>query len=526
MKNSIKEAIEPIIGRDFVLEKPKDITLGDYATPVAFSLAKVLRKSPMVIADELCQKLQSVELFQEVTSIKGYVNFKLKKSFLDDFAKKSIKNSFTCRDKNQSILIEFVSANPTGPLHIGHARGAVVGDSLCRVGRHLGYMVASEYYVNDAGSQIELLGLSIYYLGKINIMQEPMEEPKEYYRGDYINDLAKLAKEKFGKEIFEDEKNIKTLSNWGKDQMLTRIQQDLASVDIEFDKFASERELYKKWDESFTKLTKNRKTYEKNDKIWIKSSECGDEKDRVIVREDSRPTYLAGDIIYHDDKFKRGFDRYINIWGADHHGYIARVKASINFLGFDEDKLEVILAQMVSLLKDGEPYKMSKRAGNFILMSDVVDEVGKDALRFIFLSKKCDTHLEFDVEILKKHDSSNPIYYINYAHARINQLFKKSGKNPDELLHVSFDNLSDDGVNLLFNALLLNEVLEDAFNTRQMQKITDYLKYLASLFHKFYNEHKVVGEQNEDVYLKLFSVVKASIHKGLELIGIEAKEVM
>lgn len=526
MKNTIKEVIKPIIGEDFILEKPKDVSLGDYATPVAFSLAKVLRKSPMIIADELAEKLEKLELFESVTSIKGYVNFKLKRSFLNDFAQKTVENDFTCNSKDESILIEYVSANPTGPLHIGHARGAVVGDSLCRVGRHLGYKVDSEYYVNDAGSQMERLGLSIYYLGKINILKEDMKEPDEYYKGEYVNDLALEAQEKFGKEIFENEENIKTLSDWGKDKMLKRIKQDLASVGIEFDKFMSEKALYGKWDESFEKLEKNEKTYKKNEKIWIKSSECGDEKDRVIVREDGRPTYLAGDIIYHDDKFARGFDKYINIWGADHHGYIARVKAAINFLGYDDEKLEIILAQMVSLLKNGEPYKMSKRAGNFILMSDITHEIGKDALRFIFLSKKCDTHLEFDIDILKNQDSSNPIFYINYAHARINQLFKKSGKNFDELLDVSLDKLNDSGKNLLFNALMLNDTLQDAFSSRQMQKVTDYLYFLSSLTHKFYNEHKVIGDENEMLYLKLLGIVKSSIHRGLNLIGIDAKEVM
>ncbi len=525
MKNTIKELIKPIIGDDFVLEKPKDITLGDYATPVAFSQAKLLRKSPMLIADELSEKLKEVEVFEEVSAIKGYVNFKLKRSFLDEFAKKSVENNFTCKMGNEKVLVEYVSANPTGPLHIGHARGAVVGDSLCRVGRHLGYDVVSEYYVNDAGNQIQLLGLSLLYAGKKYIQNQDIKEPEEFYRGEYINDMAMDAKEEFGEEIF-DEQNIEKLSTWGKDKMLERIKQDLLHVGISFDSFVSEKELYKNWDKSFDKLNKNKKTYTKDEKVWISSSECGDEKDRVIVREDGRPTYLAGDIIYHDDKFSRGYDRYINIWGADHHGYIARVKAAINFLGYNEEKLEVILAQMVSLLKNGEPYKMSKRAGNFILMDDVVEEIGKDALRFIFLSKKCDTHLEFDVQSLKNSDSSNPIYYINYAHARINQVFKKSGKRYEDVLHVGFENLEEDGMNLLFNALLLNEILEDAYKSRQMQKLTDYLKYLASLTHKFYNEHKVVGSENEDMYLKLLWVVKTSIHKGLELIGIEAKEVM
>lgn len=526
MKDSIKKAISPILGEDFVLEKPKDSSLGDYATPIAFSLAKIQKKSPMIIAEELASKLRQVEFFEEVSAIKGYVNFKLSTEFLDNFACYALKNNFKNKPKNESYLIEFVSANPTGPLHIGHTRGAVFGDSLCQIGKHLGYEVTSEYYVNDAGNQIDLLGLSIYLAGKEHILQEDVTKPDEYYRGEYVIDLAHVAHKELGEHIFKDEQNIPTLSGFGKEKMLERIRNDLQKIHIQFDNFVSEKALYKKWNGSFEKLQNNKKTYEKEGKIWIKSGEFFDEKDRVIVREDGRPTYLAGDIIYHDDKFSRDFDHYINIWGADHHGYIARVKAAINFLGYQEKKLEVILAQMVSLLKKGEPYKMSKRAGNFILLSDITDEIGSDALRFIFLSKKCDTHLEFDVEVLKNHDSSNPVYYINYAHARVNQIFQKSGKSQDEILQVSLKGLNEDGKNLLFNALLLNEVLEDAFNSKQLQKVTDYLKYLASLFHKFYNEHKVVGSKDELVYLKLFAVVAQSIKTGLLLIGIKAKEVM
>ncbi len=523
MKASIQELLKPILG-ECVLEKPRDASLGDYATPIAFSLAKELKKSPMIIAEELCEKLESVEIFQSVSAVKGYINFKLKTEFLDDFAKKSMANDFSCEDKNQSLLVEYVSANPTGPLHIGHARGAVIGDSLCRVGRHLGYEVVSEYYVNDAGNQIDLLGLSLQYAWKLS-KYENTPEPEEYYKGEYIKDLALKAKNEFGEEIFDEQKR-EYLNNWAKDEMLGLIKENLEHANISFDNFVSEKALFSKWEQTLVKLEKNGKIYEQDGNKWIRSTDLGDEKDRVVVRKDGRPTYLAGDIIYHDDKFLRGYDKYINIWGADHHGYIARVKAAINFLGHDEQKLEIMLAQMVSLLKDGEPYKMSKRAGNFILMDDVVKEIGKDALRFIFLSKKCDTHLEFDVQTFKNSDNSNPIFYINYAHARINQVFKKADKSPKDVFDVSLNALQNDGLNLLFTALLLNEVLEDAFKTRQMQKITDYLKHLASLTHKFYNEHKVVGSEHEDIYLKLFSIVKHSIHKGLELIGIEAKDMM
>ncbi|MBE0496000.1 MAG: arginine--tRNA ligase [Campylobacterales bacterium] len=527
MKQTVAQKIAEKLDFDFVLEKPKDPSFGHYATPV-FSLAKIQRKSPVVIAQECATLFANEDAFESVQAVGGYVNFKLSESFLDTYATKAIAQeaTFAKGEHTEKILLEFVSANPTGPLHIGHARGAVYGDALCHMGRHLGYQVTSEYYINDAGNQVELLGLSLYLAGAQYVLGETVEWPEEFYRGEYITDLAFVAKEELGQEVFATRENIPRLSEWGKNKMLELIRQNLADAGIVFDQFVSEKALYARWDESFQKLKHNGSTFEEEGKTWIRSSELGDEKDRVVVREDGRPTYLAGDIIYHDDKLMRGYDRYINIWGADHHGYIARVRAAIHFLGHDENKLEVLLAQMVSLLKGGEPYKMSKRAGNFILMSEVVEEIGADALRFIFLSKKCDTHLEFDVDVLKQHDSSNPIFYINYAHARANQVFEKSGKTPQGVLHVSLEGLGVEGKNLLFQALLLPEVLEDAFTSRQVQKMTEYLKGLAGSFHKFYNENRVVGSEHEEKFLKLFAVVGVSIRVGLHLLGIEAKDKM
>ncbi len=528
MKKSVKDAVGKHIDSEFILEKPKDLSFGHYATPLAFSLAKELRKSPMIIADELCLKFANTSVFESVTAIKGYLNFKLSNEFLNEKATTAIKENlnFAKAKNNETILLEYVSANPTGPMHIGHARGAVFGDTLAKVGKHLGYKITTEYYVNDAGSQIDMLGLSIYLAGVDKHTDKDVIWPDEYYRGEYIYELCDEAKEEFGEEIFSDEKNMAKLSIWGKDKMLQLIKENLKMAGIEFQSFISEKELFKSWEESYEKLKAKDATYEKDGKIWLKSSQMGDEKDRVVVREDGRPTYLAGDIIYHDDKFQREYHKYINIWGADHHGYIARVKSAVNFLGYDEQKLEVILSQMVALLKGGEPYKMSKRAGNFILMSDVIEEIGSDALRFIFLTKKSDTHLEFDIELLKQQDSSNPIYYIQYAHARINQVFQKSGKSVDDVVSVELKGLDEDSKNLLFSALLLPEVLEDAFESRQLQKLTEYLRNLAASYHQFYNKHKVVGSDNEDELLKLSSLVATSLRVGLSLMGIEAKAKM
>lgn len=528
LKAVVTKEICKVLGENFVLEKPKDSSLGHYATPFAFGLAKELKKAPKLIAEEFCSKFKNSKMF-EASAVNGYINFTLRGDFLDSIATKSLKYpmDFAKKDKiDTKILLEYVSANPTGPLHIGHVRGAVYGDTLARVGRHQGAEIFTEYYINDAGNQIDLLGISILLRGRDNILNQNVEYPEQFYRGEYIDDLAKEAFEEFGKDIFLDDANAKKLSAWGKDKMLELIKQNLADANIDIQNWVSEKTLYDKKDETVAKLKNCGGTYEKDGKIWLKSSEIGDEKDRVIIREDGRPTYLAGDIIYHNDKFKRDFDHYINIWGADHHGYIARVKASIHFLGYNENKLEVILAQMVNLLKDGETYKMSKRAGNFILMSDVIEEIGSDALRFIFISKKCDTPLEFDVDELKKEDSSNPIFYINYAHARVHQVFKKAGKSVDDVIGGDISVLGIEALNLLFEALILDEVLNDAFCSRQLQKIPDYLKGLAASFHKFYNENRVIGSKDEDALLKIFAVVALSIKTALSLMGIEAKKVM
>ena len=302
------------------------------------------------------------------------------------------------------------------------------------------------------------------------------------------------------------------------------IVRDLKDVGIEFDSFVSEASLYDKWDEVMQKLGDG--LYEKDGKVFLASSKKGDDHDRVVVREDGRPTYLAGDIIYHNDKFERGYDRYINIWGADHHGYIARVKAAIEFLGYDASKLEVLLSQMVSLLKDGQPYKMSKRAGNVILLSDISKEIGSDALRYIFASKRSDIALEFDVEELKRQDSSNPIYYIQYAHARIKTLLEKSQKSKEEILASDLIGIDSAANDLLFDALLLPEVVEDAFHSRGIQKLPEYLKTLAASLHKFYYDKRIIGDEHELKYLKVLEMVALSLKTGLGLMGIEAKEKM
>ena len=529
MQKVVKDYIEKILDTKIVLEKPRDISLGHFATPVAFSLAKELRKSPMIIADELASKFDNVEMFEKIEAVKGFLNFKLSNSFLQKLSKEALlKGEDFAKEepKNEKILLEYVSANPTGPLHIGHARGAVLGDSLARVGKHLGYDITTEYYVNDAGAQMDMLGLSVSLAAREFVLKEVVEYPETYYRGDYLIDIANKLYEIHGKDIFYDESRYREMADFAKDIVIEIITSDLKDIGIDFDGFVSEASLYDAWLDTKAILLENGSLYEKDEKLYLKSTLHGDDSDRVVVRENGIPTYLAGDIIYHKNKFDRKYDHYINIWGADHHGYIKRVHAAMEFLGNDSKKLEILLSQMVQLLKGGEPYKMSKRAGNVILMSDIAEEVGADTLRFIFLTKKSDTHLEFDLDMLKNHDSSNPIFYINYAYARINQVFKKAEKSFDDVLDVSYEGLNQDALNLVYESLLLPSILSEAFTKRDMQKITDYLYSLASSIHRFYNEYKIVGSNEEEQYLKVLSLCALTLKTSLNVLGIKAKETM
>ncbi|MGZ8547725.1 MAG: arginine--tRNA ligase [Sulfuricurvum sp.] len=526
MKQRVAALLRDKFNCDVLLEKPKDRSFGHFSTPIAFSLSKELRKSPMIIAEEIANSFGEESMFGAVESVKGYINFRLSESFLDEYASWALThgNQFGSDDKKGTILLEFVSANPTGPLHIGHARGAVYGDTLLRLGRHLGYEMTAEYYVNDAGNQIDLLGVSLQLEGRSALLGEEVQWPEKYYRGEYLSDLANDVLEQFGSEALRDESRQKELALWAKDKILALIVNDLKAINVHFDTFVGEASLYGEWDRVMTKMGEG--VYQNEGKTFIHSSNFGDDHDRVVVRDDGRPTYLAGDIIYHNQKFERDYEDYINIWGADHHGYIARVKAAVSFLGYDPEKLEVQLSQMVSLLKDGEPFKMSKRAGTVIQMNDVVDEIGADALRFMFASKKCDTALEFDIEELKRTDSSNPIYYVQYAHARIQTLVSKSEMSMEEIMGSRLHGLSADADGLLFEALLLPEIIEDAFASRQVQKLPDYLKALAAKLHKFYYDTRVIGTQDEAKLLKLLLVVALSIRTGLSLLGIEAKDRM
>jgi len=522
LTQQISSKLSDIFSINVVLQKPKNKKFGHFSSNFCFVLAKELKNSPINIANEYVKKLENIPFIESANSISGFINIFLTTNFLNEASSSYLKNEFSFKSKNHKILLEYVSANPTGPLHIGHARGAIGGDFLMRCGEYLGYDMSSEYYVNDAGKQMDLLGLSVYLEIEKTFKNNDVEFPQEYYRGDYIYDLAKY--------IFNNRYDISTkdklleISSISKDKILEIIKCDLEKIGISFDSFVSEKSLYKDWHTIEEKLKPF--SYIKDEKLWLETTKRNDEKDRVIVREDKVPTYLAGDILYHEQKFKRNYDSYINIWGADHHGYIQRVKASIDFLGFDSNKLEIILSQMVALLKDGEPYKMSKRKGNYILMDEVREDIGSDALKFIFLTKKFDTHLEFDITSLKENNSSNPIYYINYANSRVYSLIKKSEFKKEEIEKHKIKFLSPQSSDLIIHSLMIFEVIENSFSQRAPNKVSDYLYELSSLFHSFYNANKFIGEKEEKDYLKISLIVSKSIELGLSMMGIVAKRKM
>ncbi len=515
-----------------LLEEPPNKELGDFATNFAMQSARIFHQPPKKIAEILGTHITGSWLDHAEVAGPGFLNFYLKKDVIADTLRDILRtgeNYGALPPKDlPPIQVEYVSANPTGPLHVGHGRGAAVGSALVKLLRKAGYEVQSEYYVNDAGKQMDLLAISVNarYLERLG---QKIVFPENGYHGADIIDTAQRIIDRDGDRYLalSEEERLEKFKDIAYKEKLAVLREDLADFRVTFDRWFSERTLHPEAVQRVVDVLLERGTaYEKDGAVWLRSTDYGDDKDRVIFRDNGVPTYLAADIAYHDDKYRRGYGRLINIWGADHHGYIARLKAAVHFLGYDESRLEIILMQMVNLLKDGQTYKMSKRAGNAILMSDVLAAIGRDAMRFIFISKKGETPLEFDVDELAREDSSNPIFYINYAHARVNQIFTKAGKCEADVLGADFGALDEAGLGLAFAALSLNEILNDAFNSRGLQKLPDFLKALAADFHKYYNENRVVGSENEDAKLKLFALVALSIRTAFALMGLSAKEKM
>ena len=566
IRDLLKESFS-IEGIPFKVEKPKRDDLGDLATNVAFLLARELKKNPKDIAQEIAQRLSEDPRFSEVQPAGGFVNFFFSKDFLVEEFRKLLKSGEEYFKDNlgrgKKVQLEFVSANPTGPLHLGHGRGAVVGDTLARLMEFFGYDVTREYYINDAGRQVYLLGVSIYvqYLHLLGQEKEELERiyEEEGYKGEYIRELAQKLKDlvgdlllkgevkkaqelirnsEYGKEYTKreakDEVELCTL--FGLDLMMEEIREDLESLGIKFDVWFSERALYEKGEVErlLGELERKGYLYPSEGALWLKTSEFGDDKDRVVRKSDGSYTYFASDIAYHWDKFKRGFEKVINLWGADHHGYIPRVKAALKMLGIPEDWLEIYLVQIVKLFRGGKEVKMSKRAGNFVTLRELIDEVGSDAVRFVFLTKRSDTPLDFDVDAVKEKSSENPVFYVQYAHARICGVFReakeRAGVDPEKEDLEGYLNLltKEEELKLMKKCLMMKDELKEVTLSRDPHLITYNLTDLASVFHRYYNHNRIINPDRELMLarLALLKGIRETLALSLKLIGVSAPERM
>jgi len=534
-----KKAFSDLEISNFNVEVPKIESYGDFATNIAFLLAEHLKQPPRRIAELIVSHLPTCEWLEKVeVAGPGFINFFLKPKAWQKVLKEIITKAESygrSSKKGIKVILEFVSANPTGPLHIGHGRGAAVGDTLANILDFAGYEVFREYYINDVGNQMYILGKSVY-LRYLELLGEKNEFPQDYYKGEYIKEIAREIYEKDGlkyKEM-EEKKAIADLAEFASKKILKEIKKDLNNFGVSFDCWFSEKQLVNTG--KITKLLqwfKEKKlVYSKDGALWFVSSKYGDEKDRVLVKADGNTTYFASDLAYHKDKLERGFDLIVNIWGADHHGYVPRIKAGIQAMGYDPTILKILLVQLVHLKRGGKPVAMSTRAGEFITLREVLEEVGKDAARFIFLTRSCDSHLEFDLEVAKQQTMENPVFYVQYAHARvcsIEEMAKEKGIVFPPLDQIDLTPLeTQDEINLIKLLAKFPEVIEDAARTLEPHQIPYYLTELAGEFHRYYNHYRILGTPKEICAARfaLAQAVKKVIKTGLNLLGVSAPEKM
>ncbi len=532
MKELIKTYLSDIIRKvtpnfkeEILIEIPENREHGDYSSNIAFLLAKTLKKSPQIIAEDLAKKLNSQKIpdFLKIEAAGGFVNFFLSseclKHQLKEILKKKNKYGFSEQNAGKTINVEFISANPTGPLTIGNGRGGFYGDVLASVLEAQGYKVVREYYINDRGGQISALGQSIKKAQGEHIADQ------EIYKGEYINELAN----QIDKNLNADEAGHKAadliLKNY--------IKPVLKKLGIKFDIWFSEKSLYQKstYEKVLSNLMKSDLVYEKDDATWMKTSELGDSEDRVLIKSDSNETYFLSDILYHYDKFlTRKFDKAIDIWGADHHGYAPRLKAALKALNISEENLDIIITQFIRLVSKGKEVKISKRAGTFITLSELVKEVGLDAARFFFLMYSPDTHMDFDMALAKERSAKNPVYYVQYAHARISSILRKvpafakatAGKQNLKLLN------TEPELNLIRKLVEYPEILSDISENYEVHRLPRYALELAREFHNFYEKERIIsGDQNlTKARLMLVLAVKIVLRNVLNLMGIKAPDKM
>ncbi len=520
-----------------MVEIPKDNSNGDYSSNIAMRLTKLLSKRPLDIAnelkDELLNKLDDIEKIEIAGP--GFINFWFKKDVIANIINVVIneneKYGYSNAGNNLKVLQEYVSANPTGPLHCGHARGACWGDSVIRIMKAAGYDATREYYINDAGAQILNLGKSL--LGRYKeLFGLDFELPEDGYHGPDVIEIAKQIKDEYGDKFLKmsEDDAVEELKNIGKDLELERIKNDLAYYGCEFDSWISE-----KWitDEGLVidavnKMDQKGLLYEKDGAIWFKASEYGDEKDRVLKKSDGYYTYMTADIANHIYKFERGYDLLVNIWGADHHGYIPRMKAAMKALGYPQDHLQVDLCQMVRMMENGQEVKMSKRTGNAITLRELIDDIGLDCARYFFLSKALDTHLDFDLDLARSQTNDNPVYYIQYAYARISSVLKQANNNIN--IKENYNLLIDSKeIDLLKHIAIFKDIIADAAETRSPNKICNYAYKLATYFHSYYGSCKIYDVDNIELSnerLALAKVTQITLKNALYLLGVSAPEKM
>jgi len=520
------------------IETPREESFGDLSTPLAMGLSRVLKKAPKKIAEDIVQAIADRSQFEKIEIAgPGFINFTFTREYRSALFRKLLRaeRSFLREDVGQgrSVLIEYVSANPTGPLHIGHARGAAVGNALCNLLEESGYRVDREYYINDAGRQVKLLGQSVHAKYQ-QLFGLDLPFPEDGYRGQYIDEEAAALQAESG-EVYKGlpfETCGDAITQWTYKRMLELIRRDLGRFGIrDFDTWISEKEIFERGEvqQAIDDLQQKGFLYESGHALWFKSTDFRDDKDRVVIKSDGQHTYFASDIAYHKHKLDRNFDIIIDIWGADHHGYIPRIESVMQAFGYDISRFKVILVQMVNLLKHGEPFQMSKRAGTFVTLSDIMDLVGPDTTKFIFLTRKADSHLDFDLDVVTATTAENPVFYVQYANARINSILEKAVSIAEATDKADLSLLSEPAeISLIKKLLTYPMVIEGAARSFEPHRITFYLQELAGMFHTYYHNHRVLGDDPDltAARLALCRGIRIVIGDALTILGVTAPEKM
>ncbi|MBN2720222.1 MAG: arginine--tRNA ligase [Proteobacteria bacterium] len=525
------------------IEVTRDRKFGDYATGIAMIMGKETGVPPRELAGEIAGVIRAADREREVDDVSvagpGFINMTMSQGFWNRILKSVLqeKGDFlrTGVGAGKRVQVEFVSANPTGPLHVGHGRGAALGDALASILECCGYEVEREYYINDAGNQIQTLGRSVF-ARYLQAFGKDVPFPEEGYRGDYIGEIAREIKEREKDRYLgmDEDRAVSEIADLASRTILEDIRSDLEEFGVRFDRWFSESKLLEagRVRETLDDLEKRGFIFRLDGAVWFHSTQKGDDKDRVMVKSDGSLTYFASDVAYHRDKFERGFDKVVDIWGADHHGYVPRMKAAVEALGRDRDDLTILLLQLVNLLRKGKPVAMSTRAGEFVTLREVREEVGRDAARFIFLTRKADSKLDFDLDLAKERSNDNPVYYVQYAHARICSILRNAAEKgvaiplPGEV-DPSLLVLPEER-ELIRSMAALPEVVETAALAMEPHRVTIWLRDISTILHSYYFRHRVLSEDPAltNARIALVVAVRFLLSEALSLLGVSAPERM